>query len=113
LKLPREFLQKPIVIALVGWAALMLYVCLGLALLPLERMTDDAEHFSHWTSTGFRYASSPIDLSVISPFQGPGGLVQPLGVWINPARLVTHLFRARDPRVLSFVVVILAVSIAI
>lgn len=103
---------RPGILAAIGLGALFIYACVGLLTIPLRPMTPDSENFSHWSSADFEYASSPIDISVISPFQGLGGLVQPLGVWLNPAHLAAHFLPAQDPRHWSFLVGMLLVAIA-
>src|SRR5215467_4165161 len=85
---------NPAVLAAVGLAALIGYAAVALYLRPLHPLTTDGENFDHWSIAGYTYASSPIDLSVISPVQGMGGLVQPLGVWLNPAHLLAHFLPA-------------------
>jgi hypothetical protein len=52
----------------------------------------DAEHFNHWVKTNFRFGDSALDNSVLSPYQGLGGLVQPLAVRIHIPYLAAYLF---------------------
>ena len=52
----------------------------------------DAENFNHWVKTNFRFGDSALDNSVVSPYQGMGGLVQPLAVRIHIPYLAAYLF---------------------
>ena len=98
--------------AVVGGALIGAHVLLVFFFSPPITLGHDTEHFLHWASANFEYASSPADLSVISPFQGLGGLVQPLGVWLNPAYCVPHLLHSGDPRVAGFPAVMIVMAIA-
>ena len=51
----------------------------------------DAENFNHWVKTNFRFGDSALDNSVLSPFQGMGGLAQPLAVRIHLPYLAAYL----------------------
>lgn len=51
----------------------------------------DAENFNHWVKTNFRFGDSALDNSVVSPFQGLGGLAQPLAVRIHIPFLAAYL----------------------
>jgi hypothetical protein len=79
---------------------------------PPPFLGHDAEHFQHWASAAFEYGSSAIDQSVISPFQGLGGLVQPLGVGMHPAYAVPKAMGATDLRIGILVVSILLFCIS-
>ena len=91
----------PVLAGILGWAGLAIYVFCVLCFCPLPDPGDDTEHFQHWASANFEYASSPVDLSVMSPFQGLGGLVQPLAVWMNPAYIVPKLLAPAEPRAMG------------
>ncbi len=54
-------------------------------------MCVDRERFDHYIATDFEFASSPLDVSVINPFAGMGGLSQPWAVWLNPVYLLPHI----------------------
>jgi len=105
---------RSICLALVGAAALFLYT--GLALYwhrdSLLRHSDEL-FFRLWVTESFRYASSPLDVSIISPVQGLGGLTQPLGAWLHPGILPGRLFGdVVSARVASYVAMIVAYSVA-
>jgi len=51
----------------------------------------DAENFNHWVKTNFRFGDSALDTSAVSPYQGLGGLVQPLAVRIHIPYLAAYL----------------------
>lgn len=85
-------------VPLFGLGMLVLYLVLAATLLPYPIVPFDSENFSHWEHTNYTYTSSAVDLSVMSPFQGMGGLVQPLGVWISPAYILPHLFQIEATR---------------
>jgi hypothetical protein len=51
----------------------------------------DAEHFTHWVKTNFRFGDSAFDISAVSPYQGLGGLVQPLAVRVHIPYLAAYL----------------------
>ena len=95
-------LSAPAAIAAVGLGALGFYVCLSVFHGPLPAKLVDTELIRHSVSTIFTYASSPLDLSVMSPFEGLGGLVEPIGVWLHPAYILPHLLPASDPRIWSY-----------
>lgn len=89
------------------------YVCLSLFLIPLPDLDCDGIHYQHWGEANFSYANSALDLSVLSPFQGLAGLVQPLGVWLNPAYIVPRLIPFWNPRVVGFLTEIALMSATI
>jgi len=91
---------------------LLAYLICGAMLVPLRPISTDAGLFAHWTGENFDVAHSPLDLSLISPYQGLGGLVQPLGVWLNPCSLVMRYVKTPDPRVPRFVVAAFSVAVA-
>lgn len=101
------------VIAL-GFAALICHSYLSLALFPdLLYARTDGQNYRHWVANDFVYSSSVIDLSVISPVQGMGGLIQPLAVWINPVYVVPQAVgRPGEPGVLSYFTVMLLIAVA-
>jgi hypothetical protein len=73
----------------------LISLCLFLILtLPFFNSSGaiDAEHFNHWVKTNFRFGDSALDNSVLSPYQGLGGLVQPLAVRIHIPYLAAYLF---------------------
>ncbi len=61
----------------------------------------DTDHFYHWVSAALEYGSGPFDLSIMSPFQGLGGGVQPLGVRLNPVYAITLIWKELDARLLG------------
>ena len=108
-----KILSSPRSVIAFGFGIFTLYVCLGLFFVPLPQKIPDTINWDHWTASNFTYASSPIDLSVISPFEGLGGLMQPLGVWLNPSDLLPHLIHSStDPRLWSFLVSALLLFLA-
>jgi hypothetical protein len=108
-----KFLSSPRSIVAFGFGIFALYVCFGLFFVPLPQMIPDTINWDHWTTSNFTYASSPIDLSVISPFEGLGGLMQPLGVWLNPSDLLPHLIHSStDPRLWGFLITSLLLFLA-
>src|ERR1700720_4159419 len=80
-----KVLSRPRSIIAFGFGIFTLYVFLGLFFVPLPERIPDTINWDHWVASNFTYASSAIDLSVISPFEGLGGLMQPLGIWLNPS----------------------------
>jgi hypothetical protein len=105
--------SKPLFIFTIGLGALGIYACLGLLLVPLNGTSADSLLWNHSAFANFAFASSPFDLSVISPFEGLGGLILPLGVWLNPADLLPHIIPyGTDPRVWSFLAVMPLMALA-
>jgi hypothetical protein len=108
-----KVLSSPRSVIAFGFGIFALYVCLGLFFVPLPQMIPDTINWDHWIASNFAYASSPIDLSVISPFEGLGGLMQPLGVWLNPSDLLPHLIHSStDPRLWGFLITSLLLFLA-
>ena len=108
-----KVLSSPRSVVCFGFGIFALYVGLGLFLVPLPGMGVDTENWNHWAASNFTYASSAIDLSVISPFEGLGGLMLPLGVWLNPSDLLPHLIHSStDPRVWGLLVASLLLALA-
>ena len=97
---------------LAGWAGFLLYVGIVIADCPPPFLGHDTEHFQHWVSAAFEYGSSAIDQSVMSPFQGLGGLAQPLSVGVHPAYAVPKALNAVDLRIGILVVSMLLLGIA-
>jgi hypothetical protein len=85
-------------LAAVALAALALFALIGPRIIPFPMIRPDTENYEHWVATNFAYASSPLDQSVMSPFQGLGGLVQPIAVWLHPAYLVQRWLGGSEPR---------------
>jgi len=102
----------PAAACLAGWIAFLLYLGIVLADCPPPFLGHDTEHFQHWASAAFEYGSSAIDQSVMSPFQGLGGLVQPLSVGVHPAYAVPTALGATDLRIGILVVSILLLGIS-
>jgi hypothetical protein len=108
-----KVLSSPRSVIAFGFGIFALYVCLGLFFVPLPQVIPDTINWDHWIASNFAYASSPIDLSVISPFEGLGGLMQPLGVWLNPSDLLPHLIHSStDPRLWGFLITSLLLFLA-
>ena len=107
-----RFSALPIVAGVVGGAALLLYFVVLCCFFPRSYWGHDTDHFLHWQSADFEYALSPLDVSVMSPFQGLGGLAQPLAVWINPAYIVPHLFTPTQPQAGGTVAAMVLMAVA-
>ena len=108
-----KVLSSPRCVIAFGFGIFTLYVCLGLFLVPLPGLGVDTTNWDHWAASNFTYGSSAVDLSVISPFEGLGGLMQPLGVWLNPSDLLPHLIHSStDPRVWGLIVASLLLAFA-
>jgi hypothetical protein len=100
----------PYVVVLVGLGAIYLYAFICIR--PV--VATDTMLLDYWVNTIFRYASSPVDLSVMSPVQGLGGLVLPLGVWLDPVHLLCRVCRDFvEPAVFSRFVAIVLLSGAV
>ncbi|MEY2498934.1 MAG: hypothetical protein QOD12_2490 [Verrucomicrobiota bacterium] len=113
LKIVFTVLASPRSVIAFGFGVFALYVGLGLFLVPLPGMGVDTTNWNHWAASNFAYASSAVDLSVISPFEGLGGLMQPLGVWLNPSDLLPHLLHSStDSRVWGLIVASLLLALA-
>jgi hypothetical protein len=97
---------------LAGWAGFLLYVGIVIADCTPPFLGHDTEHFQHWVSAAFEYGLSAIDQSVMSPFQGLGGLVQPLSVGAHPAYALPRAFGATDLRIGTLVVSMLLLGIS-
>src|SRR5438045_1383024 len=109
-----KVLSSPRSVVCFGFGIFALYVGLGLFLVPLPGMGVDTENWNHWAASNFTYASSAIDLSVISPFEGLGGLMLPLGVWLNPSDLLPHLIHSStDPLVWGLLVASLMLALGV
>jgi len=104
--------SSPAATCLAGWAGFLLYVGIVIANCPPPFFGHDTEHFQHWASAAFEYGSSAVDQSVMNPFQGLGGLVQPLGVGVHPAYAVPRAFGAVDLRIGMLVVSMLLLGIS-
>lgn len=108
-----KILSSPRSVIAFGFGIFALYVWLGLLFVPLPAPGVDTTNWNHWAASNFAYGSSPIDLSVISPFEGLGGLMQPLGVRLNPSDLLSHLVHSNtDPRVWGLIVASLLLAFA-
>lgn len=107
-----HWLLSQVVVVTIGMGALILYTCLGLFLVALPPASVDSVNWNHWASATFSYASSPIDLSVISPFEGLGGLMLPRGAWLNPGDLLPQIIPYGDQHLWSFLVVMLVIAVA-
>lgn len=105
-------LSRPMTTAWVGLGSLGLYLAVSFALVPLPHPTTDTKNYRYYVSTTFAYASSPIDLSVMSPVQGMGGLVPPLGVWFHPAYLLGHVLPAGVARIGVYLLVMVLIGVA-
>jgi hypothetical protein len=105
-----RFFAVPYVLILVGLGAAYLY---GFIFIQPAVMTDTVL-LDYWVTTIFRYASSPVDLSVMSPVQGLGNLVLPLAVWLDPVQSLAHICHDFvDPAVFSRFVAIVLLSGAV
>src|ERR1700686_1680277 len=108
-----KVLSHPRSIIAFGFGIFTLCMCLGLFFVPLPQMIPDTINWDHWVASNFTYASSAIDLSVISPFEGLGGLMQPLGIWLTPSDLLPHLIHSStDPRLWGFLMTSLLLFLA-
>jgi hypothetical protein len=100
----------PYLVVLVGLGSVYLYAFTCIR----PTVATDTVLLDYWVSTVFRYASSPLDLSVMSPVQGLGGLVFPLGVWLDPVHLLCRVCRDFvEPAVFSQFVAIVLLSGAV
>lgn len=104
--------SAPAAVCLTGWAGFLLYVGIVIADCTPPFLGHDTEHFQHWVSAAFEYGLSAIDQSVMSPFQGLGGLVQPLSVGAHPAYALPRAFGATDLRIGILVVSMLLLGIS-
>ena len=104
--------RMPVAACLAGWAGFLIYVGIVIADCPPPFLGHDTEHFLHWASAGFEYGSSGIDQSVMSPFQGIGGLVQPLSFGVHPAYAVPKALGNSDLRLGNLVVSMLLLGVA-
>lgn len=104
--------SSPGAACLAGWAGFLVYVGIVIADCPPPFLGHDTEHFQHWASAAFEYGSSAIDQSVMSPFQGLGGMVQPLSGGVHPAYAVPKALGAADLRIGILVVSMLLLGIA-
>jgi hypothetical protein len=102
----------PVAACLAGWAGFLMYVGIVIADCPPPFLGHDTEHFQHWASAVFEYGSSVLDQSVTSPFQGLGGLVQPLSIGVHPAYAVPKALGNADLRLGNLVVSMLLLGIA-
>lgn len=98
--------------SLAGGLAFAFYGIIVLVDCPPPFLGHDTEHVLNWVSTAFEYGSSPIDQSVISPFQGLGGLVEPFCPEAHPAYALPRALGAADPRVGILVVSMLLLGIS-
>ena len=108
---PHDCPPVSVIATWLGLAALALYACFTICY-PLPTLGRDTGLMTHFVSADFEYASSPIDLSVISPFQGLGGQVQPISVWINPAFNVGRFLSPANPRTWGTLAAMLLLSMA-
>ena len=104
--------SMPAAACLAGWAGFLIYVGIVIADCPPPFLGHDTEHFQHWASAAFEYGSSALDQSVMSPFQGIGGLVQPLSVGVHPAYAVPKALGNADLRLGNLVVSMLLLGVA-
>src|SRR5205807_1803889 len=108
-----KVLSSPRSVIAFGFGIFALYVWLGLFLVPLPPPGVDTTNWNHWSASNFAYGSSAVDLSVISPFEGLGGLMQPLGVRLNPSDLLSHLIHSSiDQRVWGLILASLLLAFA-
>lgn len=109
-----SLLSKPIIITLIGMGFLYLYLFGAFFILfNREPIGTDTVLWNHFASYSYSYTSSPIDLSVISPVQGLGGLIPPIGVWLNPAYFLPHFFaQYMGQHALAFLVTSIMLSAA-
>jgi hypothetical protein len=111
-RLSRLLTQPGVGPSAAGWLAFAIYAIIVLVDCPPPFLGHDTEHFQHWTSAAFEYGSSAIDQSVMSPFQGLGGLVQPLCVGMHPVYAISHAFGAADQRVGNLVVAMVLLGVS-
>jgi hypothetical protein len=104
--------NMPAAACLAGWAGFLIFVGIVIADCPPPFLGHDTEHFQHWASAAFEYGSSALDQSVTSPFQGIGGLVQPLSVGVHPAYAVPKALGNADLRLGNLVVSMLLLGVA-
>ena len=104
--------STPAAACLAGWAGFLLYVGIVIADCPPPFLGHDTEHFQHWASAAFEYGSSALDQSIMSPFQGLGGLAQPLSVGVHPAYAVPKALNATDLRIGILVVSMVLLGIS-
>lgn len=105
-------LDSPAVLGAVGLFLLAVYCAIALYLLPLPDIYSDNEHFRHWVDSNFKYSSSPFDFGVMSPYEGLGGLDQPLGVWVNASFIIPHVLPFTDSRTGTYFVNFVLLSLA-
>src|SRR5262249_33086593 len=94
---PMRVVSKPAAPVLIGFLVLCGYTAASLCThFPFWEHVD-GRIYCHWEAQGFAYASSPFDLSAMSPVHGLGGLVTPVGVWLHPAYLPMHMVHQHQP----------------
>jgi hypothetical protein len=92
-----EFKQNSSLFLTLGFSSLLFYLLISTVF--LGRIDGlDPEHFDHWVKTIFEFSSSPFDISVLSPFQGMGGLCQPIAARIHIPFLMGFIFSPDNTR---------------
>jgi hypothetical protein len=81
---------------LVGFVALFGFQIFSLSFFKSHNAID-SENFNHWIKANYAYGTSALDNSLISPFQGLGGLIQPLAVRLHLPFIVAQLLSPADP----------------
>ena len=99
---------------LAGFAGLYYYAAATLYLTPdTLYIGHDGECIIESIKLLFDYAATPLDLSVFSPVEGLGTMIQPVGVWLHPGCWPFGIF-ADDltAKLASCVIVVIFVSLS-
>lgn len=107
-------LSKPAVVLAIGLGSLAISSCLWILVYPTyaPSYAIDCEQSKQFAATTFEYASSPLDVSVMSPYQASGAMVISRGGWLNLAYVVPRLLPSVEPNSLECAVVVVLSAVA-